>query len=166
MRQRLARVTIVDLIVWGIGFAILAVAIWGVIATVTARAATVDGYAVRQADITQASSSAPVQLTVVGELKLGNIPKVKVEKGMAVRIASGARLPRGANAVVPLEDTDKASSSGQGGGSAGEVLVYKAMPRGENLGAIYGKEDWISFLIFGLAQGGVYALIALGYTTV
>jgi branched-chain amino acid transport system permease protein len=34
------------------------------------------------------------------------------------------------------------------------------------MGAIYGKEDWISFLIFGLAQGGVYALIALGYTMV
>jgi len=159
MRQRLARVTIVDLVVWGIGFAIVAVAIWGVIATVTARATTVDGYAVRQADIAQASPETPAQLTVVGELRLGDIPKVRVEEGMAVRVATGARLPKGANTVVPLEDTDEASSPE-------EVLVSKAMPRGENMGAIYGKEDWISFLIFGLAQGGVYALIALGYTMV
>ena len=159
MRQRLARVTIVDLVVWGIGLAIVAVAIWGVIATVTARAATVNGYAVREADIAQASPEEPAQLAVVGELRLGDIPKVRVEEGMAVRVAPGARLPKGANTVVPLEDTDEASSPE-------EVLVYKVLPRGENMGAIYGKEDWISFFIFGLAQGGVYALIALGYTMV
>ncbi len=166
MRQRLARVTIIDLVVWGIGFAILAVAIWGVIATVTARAATVDGYAVRQADIAQTSHDKPVQLAVVGALRLGDIPNVRVEKGMAVRIATGARLPRGANAVVPLEDTDEATSSEQGNGSSEGVLVYEPVSRGENMGPIYEKEDWISFLIFGLAQGGVYALIALGYTMV
>jgi branched-chain amino acid transport system permease protein len=160
MRQRLARVTIVDLVVWGIGLAILAVAIWGVIATVTTRAATVDGYAVRQANIAQASPEAPAQLTVVGELRLGDIPDVRVKEGMAVRVASGARLPRGANTVVPLADTGETDNPVDG------VLVYKAVPQGENMGAIYGKEDWISFLIFGLAQGGVYALIALGYTMV
>jgi branched-chain amino acid transport system permease protein len=160
MRQRLARVTIVDLVVWGIGLAILAVAIWGVIATVTARAATVDGYAVRQANIAQASPEAPAQLTVVGELRLGDIPDVRVKEGMAVRVASGARLPKGANTVVPLADTGETDNPVDG------VLVYEAVPQGENMGAIYGKEDWISFLIFGLAQGGVYALIALGYTMV
>jgi branched-chain amino acid transport system permease protein len=163
MRQRLARATIVDLVVWGIGFAILSVAVWGVIATLTTRAATVDGYAVRQADVAQTSPETPAQLTVVGELRLGDIPEVRVEKGMAVRVASGARLPRGANAVVPLEDTSEVNPSGQ---RADDVLVYRAVPRGENMGAIYGTEDWISFLIFGLAQGGVYALIALGYTMV
>jgi branched-chain amino acid transport system permease protein len=160
MRQRLARVTIVDLVVWGIGLAIVAVAIWGVIATVTSRAATLDGYAVRQADIAQASRETPAQLTLIGELRLGDIPDVRVKEGMAVRVASGARLPRGANAVVPLEDTDETDNPVEG------VLVYEAVPSGENMGAIYGKEDWISFLIFGLAQGGVYALIALGYTMV
>jgi branched-chain amino acid transport system permease protein len=160
MRQRLARVTIVDLVVWGIGLAIVAVAIWGVIATVTTRAATVDGYAVRQADITQASPEAPAQLAVVGELRLGDIPDVRVKEGMAVRVASGARLPRGANTVVPLADTGETDNPVDG------VLVYEAVSQGENMGAIYGKEDWISFLIFGLAQGGVYALIALGYTMV
>jgi branched-chain amino acid transport system permease protein len=160
MRQRLARVTIVDLVVWGIGLAIVAVAIWGVIATVTARAATLDGYAVRQADIAQASPETPAQLAVVGELRLGDIPDVRVKEGMAVRVASGARLPRGASTVVPLADTGGTDNPVEG------VLVYKAVPRGENMGAIYGKEDWISFLIFGLAQGGVYALIALGYTMV
>jgi branched-chain amino acid transport system permease protein len=166
MRQRLARVTIVDLVVWGIGLAILAVAIWGMIATVTARAATVEGYAVREADIAQTSIEKPIRLAVVGALKLGDIPDVRVGKGTAVRVGAGARLPRGANAVVPLMETGQASSSGQGSGSPEEVLIYKAVSRGENMGAIYGKEDWISFLIFGLAQGGVYALIALGYTMV
>ena len=159
MRQRLARVTIVDLVVWGIGLAIVAVAIWGVIATVTSRAATLDGYAVRQADIAQAGRDGLVRLRVVGQLGPGDIPHVRVETGTAIRVKAKARLPRGANTVVPLEDTDEASSPE-------EVLVYKATPRGENMGAIYGKEDWISFLIFGLAQGGVYALMALGYTMV
>jgi len=159
MRQRLARVTIVDLVVWGIGLAIVAVAIWGVIATVTSRAATLDGYAVRQADIAQAGRDGLVRLRVVGQLGPGDIPHVRVETGTAIRVKAKARLPRGANTVVPLEDTDEASSPE-------EVLVYKATPRGENMSAIYGKEDWISFLIFGLAQGGVYALMALGYTMV
>jgi len=166
MRHRLARVTIVDLVVWGIGFAILAVAIWGVIATVTSRAATVDGYAVRQADIAQADRDMPVRLRVVGQLGPGDIPHVRVEIGTAIRIKDKARLPKGADTVVPLEDTDEASSSEQGSGSSEEVLVYETVPRGQNMAPIYGKEDWISFLIFGLAQGGIYALIALGYTMV
>jgi branched-chain amino acid transport system permease protein len=69
MRQRWAlRLTLTDLVVWGIGFTILAVAVWGAVAT----------------------------------------------------LRSGA----------------------------------------------YSPTDWVSFLIFGLAQGGVYALIALGYTMV
>ena len=161
MRQRLARVTIVDLVVWGIGLAILAVAIWGVIATATARAATVDGYAVRRADIAQAGRDVPVRLRVVGQLGPGDTPQVRVETGTAIRIKAKARMPKGADTVVPLADTGEAGSSG-----SEEILIYEAVPRGENLGPIYGADDWISFTIFGLAQGGVYALIALGYTMV
>jgi branched-chain amino acid transport system permease protein len=161
MRQRLARVTIIDLVVWGIGVVILAVAIWGVIATATSRAATVEGYAVRQADIAPASRDVPVQLRVVGELGPGDIPKVSVEPGTAIRIKARARMPKGADTVVPLADTGEAGSS-----ESGEIFIYEAVARGENLRSVYGADDWVSFIVFGLAQGGVYALIALGYTMV
>jgi len=64
-----------------------------------------DGYALRAADIAGASPQRPVELAVLGDLPAGYAPEVAVERGQALRIMTGAPLPRGADAVVPVEAT-------------------------------------------------------------
>jgi molybdopterin molybdotransferase len=63
-----------------------------------------DGYALQAAD----TAAPPTTLRVVGEVAAGAMPQVVVERGTAVRIMTGAPLPDGADAVVPVEDTDEA----------------------------------------------------------
>lgn len=65
-----------------------------------------DGFAVRSGDTAGASAEAPVRLRVVGEVAAGHEPGVRVEPGTAARILTGAMLPPGADAVVPVEATD------------------------------------------------------------
>jgi molybdopterin molybdotransferase len=65
-----------------------------------------DGYAVRAADIAGASESTPVVLPVVGDVAAGSTSPYTVQPGLCVRIMTGAPMPPGADAVVPLEDTD------------------------------------------------------------
>ena len=64
-----------------------------------------DGYAIRAADTTGATETAPVELRVIGDIAAGAAPHVVVSAGTAARIATGARLPEGADAVVPVEAT-------------------------------------------------------------
>ncbi|QDB78210.1 molybdopterin molybdotransferase MoeA [Georgenia wutianyii] len=62
-----------------------------------------DGFAVRAADV----SGAPVSLPVAGDVPAGTTHPVAVPPGGAVRIMTGAPLPAGADAVVPVELTDQ-----------------------------------------------------------
>ena len=66
----------------------------------------VDGYACKAEDITDASESHPVQLTVLEEIDAGQYSRVTVEKGQAVRIVTGAAIPKGCDCCVRQEDTD------------------------------------------------------------
>jgi molybdopterin molybdotransferase len=61
-----------------------------------------DGYAVRVADLV----SLPAVLPVVGDIAAGPASPLRVQPGLCVRIMTGAMLPAGADAVVPLEWTD------------------------------------------------------------
>ena len=65
-----------------------------------------DGYAVRAADIAAASVGSPVQLPVVGDIAAGSAGPYTVQPGLCVRIMTGAPIPAGADAVVPVEWTD------------------------------------------------------------
>jgi molybdopterin molybdotransferase len=56
-----------------------------------------------------------VELRVVGDVAAGAAPAVTVVPGTAVRIATGARLPDGADAVVPVEDTTPLDAAGRPG---------------------------------------------------
>ena len=67
-----------------------------------------DGFAVRSADVMAASAEVPVRLRVLGEVAAGHVPPAAVEPGTALRITTGAMVPVGADAVVPVEDTDAA----------------------------------------------------------
>jgi molybdopterin molybdotransferase len=68
-----------------------------------------DGYALRAEDTRGASESSPRCLVVVGEVAAGSIPTKEVSPGTAIRIMTGAPLPKGADAVVQFEDTDEVS---------------------------------------------------------
>jgi len=71
------------------------------------RASAMDGYAVRRADIARV----PVRLSVVGDVAAGGAAARGIERGEAVRIATGAPVPDGADTVVRVEDTDAGRSS-------------------------------------------------------
>jgi len=65
-----------------------------------------DGFAVRAADVEGASPERPAELKIVGSSMIGHRPEVTVGMGEAVRIATGAPIPSGADAIVPIENTD------------------------------------------------------------
>ncbi len=66
-----------------------------------------DGYAVRAGDL----SSIPVTLPVNEDVAAGSVPTLDVVPGTATRIMTGAPMPGGADAVVPVEDTESADRS-------------------------------------------------------
>jgi molybdopterin molybdotransferase len=94
-----------------------------------------DGYAVRSEDIQEASSSRPVRLEIIEDLPAGSVSRKTVGKGEAIRIMTGAPIPRGADTVVQVEDTAKEDRYTQ---------IFRAVPLGENIrraGEDVGKGD-------------------------
>lgn len=67
-----------------------------------------DGFAVRSADVACAGRNAPARLAVVGTVAAGYVADACVGAGEAIRIMTGAPIPEGADAVVPIEDTSDA----------------------------------------------------------
>jgi len=83
-----------------------------------------DGYAIRAGDVRGASEDAPRQLTVVGEVAAGRAwDGPPVATGTALRIATGAPLPAGADAVVAVEDTTPLRGDGAPSGPRGRVAA-------------------------------------------
>jgi molybdenum cofactor synthesis domain-containing protein len=66
----------------------------------------VDGYAVRSQDTFGASPTNPIVVDVLGTLEVGQIPDIVVGELEAVKVATGAPIPKGADAVVMLEYTE------------------------------------------------------------
>jgi len=83
-----------------------------------------DGYALRVEDIQNASQEHPIRLEVIEDLPAGVISKKKLEKGKAIRIMTGAPIPKGADTVVPVEETKQGD---------GFVLIFKATALDENI---------------------------------
>jgi len=67
---------------------------------------SMDGYAVHASDIAAATDLASVTLPVTDQVPAGDTRAVTVAPGTCVRIMTGALLPGGADAVVPVELTD------------------------------------------------------------
>jgi molybdopterin molybdotransferase len=65
-----------------------------------------DGYAVLASDIIGASAERPVTLPVAEDIPAGRTDALTLRPGTAHRIMTGAPLPAGATAVVPVEMTD------------------------------------------------------------
>lgn len=97
-----------------------------------------DGYAVRVEDVAGASAEHPAVLPVTAEVAAGDTGAYALRPGTAIKIMTGALLPPGAEAVVPVEQTDGGSARvairapaeqgaairlAGGDAKAGEVLV-------------------------------------------
>jgi molybdopterin molybdotransferase len=112
-------------------------------------ASAMDGYAIRAAD----TLAGPVRLTLIGEAKAGSEAGVRVERGTAVRISTGAPVPEGADAIVPQEltthDDTTVSIEGQ------IRLGYHVRPPGEDIlaGALIVRAG----TVLGPAELGVLA---------
>lgn len=87
---------------------------------------SMDGYAVRTADVEGASEQFPAVLTVIGDVAAGSGDLPTVRAGEAARIMTGAALPPGAEAVAPVEWTD----GGTGGGPAVAMSALSVAPEG------------------------------------
>lgn len=83
-----------------------------------------DGYAVRHEDIKGATRENPAALKVIESLPAGYVAKKQIGKGEAIRIMTGAPIPRGTDAVVMVEDTEKDGEN---------VKVFRETPLGENI---------------------------------
>jgi molybdopterin molybdotransferase len=71
-----------------------------------------DGYAVRSGDTCGASRQSPRFLRVLGTASAGSITEREVAPGTAIRIMTGAPIPKGADSVVIFEDTDETQRRG------------------------------------------------------
>jgi len=80
-----------------------------------------DGYALAAADIAGAAPDSPITLQVTGEVAAGDSGACAVTPGTCTRITTGAKLPGGADAVVPVEDTD---------GGLARVMIRRAAAPG------------------------------------
>jgi len=87
--------------------------------------AGMDGFAVRAEDTFGASRYEPKTLRVIDKVYTGEIPKKSVEAGTAIEIATGAPMPHGADAVVMVEETEKAG---------GDVRVLTPVYPRQNVG--------------------------------
>ncbi|MFF6781518.1 gephyrin-like molybdotransferase Glp [Streptomyces sp. NPDC012510] len=87
---------------------------------------SMDGYAVRVADIAGANEEFPAVLTVIGDVAAGQAEQPRVGPGEAARIMTGAPLPPGAETVVPVEWTD----GGLGEGPVSGMRARSASPEG------------------------------------
>jgi molybdopterin molybdotransferase len=83
-----------------------------------------DGYAVAHDDVVTASEDHPVHLPVVGEAAAGQTRLFALSPGTAMRIMTGAPVPQGADAVVPVEWTD---------GGVATVRIQQAPTRGQHI---------------------------------
>ena len=96
-----------------------------------------DGYALVASDTVGASLDQPVVFTVIEDLPAGSIPLKTVTTGKASRIMTGAPIPRGADAVIMVEDTERMRNAECGMRNEREgterVRVFREVKRGENL---------------------------------
>jgi molybdopterin molybdotransferase len=91
-----------------------------------------DGYAVQAKSIVGASYEHPKILRVVGEIAAGFTTELKVGPGTAVRIMTGAFVPKGADVVVTFEDTDEVDRK-QRSVSEAEIGIRVGLPEASNI---------------------------------
>lgn len=132
--------------------------------------AAMDGYAVLSKDTSEASDDSPKILRVIDTVMAGSISKRQVVPGTAIRIMTGAPVPRGADSVIQFENTDeetrKVSAAEQ---PINEVGILCKVDSGQNIrrageditrGAIALKKGMV------IRPAEIGLLASLGYSQV
>lgn len=83
-----------------------------------------DGYALKSADVRKASAHSPVSLKIIGSIYAGQLPRLPVKSGEAMRIMTGAPIPKGADTVVMVEQTKEKD---------GFVFIYNKSAKDANI---------------------------------
>lgn len=116
-----------------------------------------DGFAVRAADVADASEADPVALPIVDESRAGHPAELELGHGEAIAISTGAMLPAGADAVVRVEDTHR---------DGGRLLIRAAVGvdanvrrAGEDIAA--GEKVLAAGALLGPAELGALATVGL-----
>ncbi len=91
---------------------------------------SMDGFALRAADVVTATPAQPVQLQVLADIPAGTVPEIHLAAGQAAQIVTGAMLPSGADAVIPVEQTNLAQLT-PGATLASTVSVLQAVQPGD-----------------------------------
>ncbi|MFQ5836277.1 MAG: gephyrin-like molybdotransferase Glp [Candidatus Bathyarchaeia archaeon] len=121
---------------------------------------TMDGYAVKAADTFGAEEDHPIALKLCGSVRVGETPKVTVEKGTTVEIVTGAPLPNGADAVVMLEYVVQKNNT---------IFTHRSVSKGENVmkaGSDIHKGEVILKKSQTLSSREIGVLAALGFAQV
>ncbi len=96
--------------------------------------AAMDGYAIQARDTEGASGETPSLLRVTDTVIAGSISGKEVTPGTAIRIMTGAPVPRGADSVVRFEDTDEMErKKGRAGGTPAEIGILCEIETGKNI---------------------------------
>jgi len=122
---------------------------------------TVDGYAVRARDTFGATDSLPTYLNLIGEVPMGDEPAFEIGLGQCALIHTGGMLPKGADAVVMLEYTQRIASTD-------EIEIFKSVADGENvirIGEDVAKDQVVIPKGTILRPAEIGGLMALGITS-
>jgi putative molybdopterin biosynthesis protein len=86
--------------------------------------ASMDGFAIRAADVLAAREDHPMALNLVGRVPMGLSAEIAVGPGQAAEVSTGSMMPPGADAVAMIEHTSQQGDA---------VLVYRPLYPGENV---------------------------------
>ena len=92
-----------------------------------------DGYAIRHADSASASPASPISLRVSMDIMAGDAPGGELMPKEAARIMTGAPIPAGCTAVIPVEDTDDSWQKGEHVPAPQRVALRRSLMAGENV---------------------------------
>ncbi len=89
-----------------------------------------DGYAVKAEDTFRASRNNPKKINLIGIIEIGETSDLILNHGEGIRISTGAPIPKGADAVIKIEETEIKDE---------EIILYTALVPSRNIS--YAGED-------------------------
>ncbi|MBI1280213.1 MAG: molybdopterin molybdenumtransferase MoeA [Anaerolineaceae bacterium] len=92
---------------------------------------SMDGFAIQASDINHANEQQPIELRVVMDIPAGTQPQKRIQPGEAARIMTGAPLPEGADAVIPVEDTNAQWTPGSDDPLSQSILINRSVKSGD-----------------------------------
>lgn len=126
----------------------------------SANNSAMDGYAVRCRNTQEATNNNPLKLKIIEDIPAGKFPRKEINKGEAARIMTGAVIPRGADAVIRQEDTQKVGKT---------VIIYARVQKKENIrfvGEDVRKDELVVKKGSVLRPAHIGMLAALGKSTI